>query len=632
MASSVRYDDDYETDSELGVDSDVESNFSTIPTDNYSESRGYERDHSAEHSTGAREAGTKAQEASQQATAPVSLRSTYPVWNEVEAPVSSSEAPPPDYEAATTSRLLEQSPHSSYPSASFLPQSLATGQSQPLDLAHQSMSDPALIREYPSDEETGLLTGSKGNKRQRSWLLCRGRQSICNIFVLVLVVIIVLLTLGTSNNASENDSSGDPGNGGNSPISPPGPHLPPEAPFPTSPECQYEYCSETTPFSFLSVSNFSFMELMESPDWISGGIRGTVNVQPGRQDQGEDIRVSLTHATTIPRIWLASNLVKTKDSLLLQLPNLKKPQAGYSARPCMWVYVKIEVRAGVRLENWELVTGNLDINIEDGLFRRHEGAEDLSVLDIGASSTLSAIRGNMEAAYWSSRETRIDVISGSIKGEFALRDLLSLKSQSGSINVDVDPREADLDRPRPAEYVTQSQSGSIKTRFPSSGAIAKREYITRVEGQSSSLSGSYILGALSSFHTASGSIDLDLLPRFDREQPLTLRTDTRSGHTKIKVLTPQDYHGEPWSAAHTSHKTTSTSGSIDVVYPQEWSGYIEGQSISGSIDVTGKDVEIVSDEHRGPVFRHLLARKGVDGQGLIGLKSTSGSLNVRVGE
>ena len=46
----------------------------------------------------------------------------------------------------------------------------------------------------------------------------------------------------------------------------------------------------------------------------------------------------------------------------------------------------------------------------------------------------------------------------------------------------------------------------------------------------------------------------------------------------------------------------------------------------------GKDVENVSDEHRGPIFRHLVARKGIDGQGKIGLKSTSGNLKVRVGE
>lgn len=644
MAGAVSYDDDYETDSDLGVDSDVESDFTATPTDEVFDSQDRARHFSANDLPQWRQAGTKAQEAwPRAAKSTPNPAPTHTRWSESEAPMSNTEAPPPDYEAVTASRPYGQrfyhetnmpsnnhSPSSQAPS--FTPQGTAFGQFQPQSSAPQSMSDPALIRRHLSDEETGLLTGVRGKRRQRRWLFCLKKLSVCNILLAAVFVVTVLLAIGASDSASESGSNGDPDQGGASPNDPPGPALPPEASAPASAECPYEYYSETQSFSFSRISNFSFVELMEGSDWISGGIKGTVNVQPGLQNQSEDVRLSLSYATTKPWTWLASNFVKTEDSLMLQLPDLKKTQGGYRARPCMWVYVKIEVRSGVRLDGWELVIENLDVNVEDGLFSSAEGTEDLSVLEIGGPSTFNTIRGKVQVAYWSSRETRVDVISGSIKGDFALRDLLSLKSQSGSIDVVVDPKQADPEHTKPAEYIAQSRSGSIKSRFPSSGDIPEREYIARVEGQSSSISGSYILGSFSSYHTVSGSITLDLLPRFDRKMPSNLHTDTRSGHTKIKVLTHQEFPGEPWSEAHTSHKSTSTSGSIDVIYPQEWSGWIEGETISGSIDVSGKDVEIVSDERRGSMFKHLVARKGVDGHGAIGLKSVSGSLKVRVDE
>jgi hypothetical protein len=74
----------------------------------------------------------------------------------------------------------------------------------------------------------------------------------------------------------------------------------------------------------------------------------------------------------------------------------------------------------------------------------------------------------------------------------------------------------------------------------------------------------------------------------------------------------------------------STSGSISLKYPPQWSGVIDGRSVSGSIDVRGRDVEIISDEH-GPGFRKVKAKKGT-GNSQLTFKTVTSSVDIVVGE
>lgn len=212
-----------------------------------------------------------------------------------------------------------------------------------------------------------------------------------------------------------------------------------------------------------------------------------------------------------------------------------------------------------------------------------------------------------------------------------MRDLLLVKSQSGAINVSVDPKDEDADRPAPADFTARSTSGSVHVEFPTSGDIPEREYRTRVETQSSAIGGSYILGLMSSFTTVSGSITAKLLP-YDATEPVSsLRTESRSGATIIEVLEPYRNASKPMSALHSYHRTSAGSGAITVKYPEQWTGTIDAETLTGSITLEGKDVKVDVDSHYSPMVRHVIAHKG-HGDSRLDLRSSSGGMTIQVGD
>lgn len=415
---------------------------------------------------------------------------------------------------------------------------------------------------------------------------------------------------------SENDNHNDPGTK---------PYFPPS-------ECAYQHYSETQYFGFPSLSNFTLGEFMESASHLSGGIEGTVYIQPSTQpDQEVDIRLRLAYATTSPFHVVNSNYVKDHDSFNLDLPDLQKGQEGFEGRPCLSVFIGVEIRRGVKLENWAVSTGNLDIVVADGLFKSSGVEEEQSHMQVTEESSFSAIRGKAEIAYWTSRRTIIEFISGEIRGNFALRDVLSLKTVSGDIDVTVDPKRADPDRPKPAEFTAVTASGDIDAQFPTTGDIPSREFRTRLETVSASIRGTYIAGSTIAVHTISGDVSAALLPYYAADtQSVSIHTSSRSGATKLNVLPP--YHHEDWPSRSSEHRSASTSGDIDITYPEQWEGTIDGQTNTGSISIKGKDVEM--DDYRGklwPVWQHITARKGNNGPGSMGLKTLSAAIRVRVG-
>jgi DUF4097 and DUF4098 domain-containing protein YvlB len=342
--------------------------------------------------------------------------------------------------------------------------------------------------------------------------------------------------------------------------------------------------------------------------------------------------MEIRYATTSSLQVVGSNYVKTRDSFALQLPELERFGRSKFAESCLGVHVSIELRKGLKLNDWELTTGNLAIEVADGLFSHEAGDEQQSHLQVTGSSSFTAVSGACKIAYWSSRRTVIETISGSISGAFDLLDLLFLKSTSGTITSTVEPKQADEASPAPAELSVNSLSGTIDVRLPVNGSLPKRDYQTRLESVSSDIRGSYIHGSSTSIHTSSGDIHVDLLPYVaDPQQNPNLHTATHSGATDIRMLSPHSFPGDSFAAIHSDHKTTSISGTVKIAYPDEWEGLVAADSTSGSISIRGKGVKIIDDTTLMRGFEHVVARKG-DGKGRIGIKTVSGTIGVKVGE
>jgi len=77
-----------------------------------------------------------------------------------------------------------------------------------------------------------------------------------------------------------------------------------------------------------------------------------------------------------------------------------------------------------------------------------------------------------------------------------------------------------------------------------------------------------------------------------------------------------------------THK--STSGEIDVTYPQEWTGMIDGTSMNGELHLQGKDLELLK-ENDTPGKNHVEAKKG-DGASRLTFDTVSGGCEIKIGK
>lgn len=349
------------------------------------------------------------------------------------------------------------------------------------------------------------------------------------------------------------------------------------------------------------------------------------------EGQTAAIVVGVGIATTAP--WYVSqiNVKQEVESLYMKAPTLLKKNGRSRDKPCMGVFVTIFVRPDVRLHNFEIATENLNLLVEPGLFENTSQDAESGPVYISNTTDFTVVNGDVSVAYWSSRETRIDVISGSVKGTYDLYDLLSVRTRSGSVNIGVRPQAVDKTAPAPADFTASSNSGSIDVQFPTTafdGKIPERDYRTRVETGSGSISGSYIHGSTSSFRTNSGSIRLKALPYSADTWVSTMKTQTGSGHTQVEVLPSFTQPGIPIRRMRSVH--TALSAGVYVTYPQQWEGTIEGETKSGSMSVRGRDV-VPTKSYTGPAGKHIVARKG-SGDGRLALSTKSGSMDALIGD
>nr|POE88406.1 hypothetical protein CFP56_11634 [Quercus suber] len=508
-----------------------------------------------------------------------------------------------------------------------------------------SMSD--VLTRMP-DEETGLLRQRR--KRTRSTNLG------CFIKLVIVLLVIAIIAIGALA-LSEGTAAGVPEYNKN-PLEPTLPipsSTPPESPtppiqdlLPPSGTCSYSSLTSSVAFDFQSPASFSLSEFLQESESFSGGIYGKISVSNADSLQKPSLRVWVTYATTAS--WRVSgvNHVVTDTSLDLHLPVLRKQSQAGNRRPCLYLDIRIEVKEGTILEDWSIATTNLDISMDEALFNHTDPGDDLKITD---ASSITTTRGKV-GGVWSSRNTKIETHSGSVKGRFAWMDLLSIRTFSGSIDVAVEPREADPQRSAAAEYVAWTYTGSIQTVVQTKSPdtdLPIREYRTRVQTSSGRISGTYIHGITTSFSTNSGSVDVDILPIDTRLINTTklstntkdtritmLRTDTLSGTTVLRLRSPfspqalqtlsgddDKQHAAVIDTLKSRHK--SKSGSISLTYPEEWTGEIEGESSSGHITVEGRGVH---NPWWITFFTHYFARKG-DGDSALGMHENFAVCDVR---
>ncbi|KAI7550466.1 hypothetical protein KC331_g3158 [Hortaea werneckii] len=472
------------------------------------------------------------------------------------------------------------------------------------------------------------------NSRRRACGCCRP-AALLNLVFITMIVGLVVLIVRLVHDASSSGVPADKGQHGSPPEksrdgnwNPGGP----DDPFrsnttmpghPTSGACTFNYYSDSISFEFAELDNFSLLELLEPSFSDLGSITGNVWVMPAPPEQEVDVKVWVSFATTAPWRVTDASYGYSKSGLELRFPDLEETPRRYAGAPCMDVGMIVYVKDGVQIDEWHISTANLNVVVDEGLF----GNDTLGRRSFKPNMTgIIAIKGNVDVAYWSSRRTIIDVPSGSVHGTYALRDLLSVHTHSGSISITVDPQEADEKHPAPAEFEAISHSGGVQVGFLDY-SLPDREYKTRIESHSGSISGSYVHGSKTAMHTDSGAIDVEIKP-YCETGPSGIYTDSGSGSSRLVVGSPYCDLDSKISNLHSQHRAKS--GSMELTYPQQWEGIVEGWSYSGSISLKGRDLEPYSRQVISPIGKHVIARKG-HGDSQLSFRTTSGSAKVNIG-
>lgn len=281
---------------------------------------------------------------------------------------------------------------------------------------------------------------------------------------------------------------------------------------------------------------------------------------------------------------------------------------------CLSVEIHLFVSPDTKLAALRIYLENIGIDFQ----------EDLS-LSVNGVTDVTALSGNIncdESKTFSSRETIINVASGSITGNWALLDLLSITAQSGDVNVGVYPGEASRSRPAPANLIVHSQSGGCHITTSQTN-LPDRDYRTEVISQSGGIGGVFVHGSRTYLKSSSGSIRAEITPHDGDIQGSSLVTEAHSGGTTVTVHEPYQHDA---IFSHMQSRHSSASGSLQLHYPKQWEGTIEGNVLSGGLEVSGRDVKIIEQNKIGSM-RRVKAVRG-RGNSYLSFDSASGSARI----
>jgi DUF4097 and DUF4098 domain-containing protein YvlB len=279
------------------------------------------------------------------------------------------------------------------------------------------------------------------------------------------------------------------------------------------------------------------------------------------------------------------------------------------AKPCISIVATISVASSANISSFDINTVVLPVELRKSL--------QLVSGNIYVHSTAGSVSSQSSAL--DARRVEIETTSGSISGSYPLSDLLSLNSVSGTVNVDVEPKENG-----PVEQagalVIRTTSGSIKTNTATS-SIPSRNYTTQIHTSSGTVSGSYLLGVASNINSVSGSISADFYTAGDlTNRSCIVNSVSGTIHTAV--------HDESFKLGTVRSNFQSHSGSVNVRFPTAWEGHIQGESKTGSIEVVGDGVKIIKDISPFPIGKIVIAEKG-DGYSNLSAQTFTGAISLK---
>ena len=319
-----------------------------------------------------------------------------------------------------------------------------------------------------------------------------------------------------------------------------------------------------------------------------------------------DLDVNLSHnelADVINIKHEAAGLVFESDTFMTSFTGVN---------PCISVIATVSVAPSANISSFDIDTVVLPIELKRTL--------QLISENIFIHSTAGSV--SSETTGLNPRKIEVETTSNSISGSFPLADLLAIKSVSGTVNVDIEPRE-NGDQEHAGTLVIRTVSGSIEANTVTS-SIPSRNFTTQVHTVSGTISGTFLLGVASNINSASGSINANFYTAGDiANRSCTVNSGSGSLRSTI--------HDESYKLRTVRSNFQSQSGTVDVQFPAAWEGHIQGESKTGSINVAGDGVRIIKDISPIPGYgRVVIAEKG-DGYSNLSAETLNAAISIRIG-
>lgn len=318
---------------------------------------------------------------------------------------------------------------------------------------------------------------------------------------------------------------------------------------------------------------------------------------------------------------------------------------GDGDAPCIQIRATFWVPREAHLRRLRVESVHLDVDVKDGLTLGVSDETKISTVAGRLRTSLPKDLGDDVVPYTlQSRKISVETVSAPIEGWFPLYDRLRLASASGDITAQVAPKPGRHNHHDKAHLDVSSVSGKVSIQEPLKGAIDARKpdnklparpYAVKVSTVSGNVDARVAANCDAQFKTVSGELSLELLPVLDKnmEKRGSLKTDTRSGDVRLKVLEPVwvggDNDSNRGSLGRLRSKHQSISGDLKLSYPPSWQGSFNAKALAGEIEVHGKNVEII---RRGRnIARFIEGRKG-DGDSCIKVETVSGDLDLTLGD
>ncbi len=436
--------------------------------------------------------------------------------------------------------------------------------------------------------------------------------------------------VGGEDNDSDDDSKDDSNDDSDRPhlIAIPWPETTktPVKPKPARPDfpirwpsiCGRDFQVKTEEYDFGAVNELSIQEAIHKRDGHYKRVEGWIHVTKAPADQAAGtIQAKMTYAVS-PEVDLESvPHSSTKTGITIGDSSFMDGFDGIGKGTyCLGMSIVLYMAPGVSLDTLDISALHMGMQI-------HNEA-DFSVKN---STSISLTSGTIQAAALKSRSTHLQTISGSISGKYSLSDLLLVTTKSGSVNINVEPEALEKGHTSPAVFKIDALSSSVRVDFQRKN-IPERDYQTIIETTAGSVDGRFIHGSRTEIRSEAGFVKADLLPFKSGDYHSELYTNTHSGQTNLTLRAPYKAQNMPLKGLISTHKTTS--GGLNVWYPEEWMGFVDGTSLSGALHLQGNDLVLLNQNDK-PGQNHVEARKGGDGS-LMAFDTMNGGCEVTIGK